>query len=85
MPSKSIQIPELSEQTQTLLSSTELPIVLVKFKPEQNPILAGVQLGKWNAGWKASTAKLAFGGVLFTIPGHRSILIPMSAIAQVEF
>lgn len=66
-------------------SPKEYPIELVVFKPEQNAVLAGMQLGKWNQDWKDSSASFALGGVLFTIPGFRSVLIPMSAIARIEF
>ncbi len=61
-------------------------IELVVFKSENtNVMIAGVTLSRWEKDWKHSTAEMIPGGILFSVPNHRSVLIPMHCIRQIEF
>lgn len=62
----------------------ELEIELVVFKKEENPIIAGVQLGKVEQGYKKGQISFSHGGVLIEIPGHKGTLIPFSNIRQID-
>lgn len=95
---KALKVPELSEQTKSLIDSglqdikdgnfVLSPLLepeLIVFRKEEPVVLAGVQSTNWKLGWKNSKAMMYKGGVLFDIPGYRKAFVPMSCIRQVEF
>ena len=57
----------------------------VVFKKECDIVIAGVQITRWDNGWKNSYGEFTPQGVFITVPGYKRQFVPITNIRQIEF